>query len=468
MENRTRIRNIDAEMRTHAVRMTDGSLWREVPRFAIPVAATSILEQLFNVADIAVVGNFTGDLSTRYIAAIGANTPIIGMIVSLLIGISLGANVVIANALGRKDAHTVQNAVHTSVTASFIGGMLAAVIGELFAEPLLSLLNIPEEVFPYALTYLRIYLIGLPVILLYNFESAIYRSRGQTKLPLAALVVAGVLNVGANLFFVIVLNLGVTGVAIATVLSNVLSSAFLLYMLIRSKDEVRVHIRQLKIDGESLRIIMKIGLPAGMLGALFSIVDISVQSAVNSLGTNIMAASSSSFNIEILCHHFVAAFSQSCTTFVAQNHGAEKIERCRKALVVCMVETAVFLMISTALVGFFGRELIGLFDHTPEVVENGYLRMLIVFVAYAFCVLYENMDGYLRGFGFSFAPAVITAIGVCGTTLIWIWAVFPAYGTFMCLMLCYPVSRAVTAFMMTVCLMVKRPAQKYTTGALKS
>lgn len=456
------------EMKSNAVHMTEGSLWREIPKFALPVAATSILEQLFNVADIAVVGNFAGDSSTQGIAAIGANTPIVGLIIGLLIGISLGANVVIANALGKKDRQTVSNTVHTSVAASFLCGILAAVIGELFAEPLLSALNIPEDVFSYALTYLRIYLLGLPVILLYNFEAAIFRSRGQTKLPLAALGAAGVLNIGANLLFVIAAHLGVSGVAMATVLSNAFSSAFLFYMLLRSKDEVKVCIGLLKISRKSLRDILKIGLPAGMLGALFSAVDISVQSAVNSLGTMVMAASSASFNIEILCHHFVASFSQACTTFVAQNHGAGKIERCRKTLWVCIAEAAVFLMISTAIVAFLGRNLIGLFNRKLEVIENGYVRMLIVFAAYAFCVLYENMDGYLRGFGLSLAPALITAIGVCGTTLVWVFAVFPVYGTFLCLMLCYPVSRAVTAVMMAVCLVVKHPVRKYLKGVAKA
>ena len=209
--------------------MLNGSIWNKIPQYALPVAATGILEQLFNASDIAIVGNFTGSQSTASVAAVGANSPLIGLILNLFIGIALGANVVIANAVGRKDKKQIHDAVHTSIVAALLGGVLLAILGELLVSTILQQLNVPAEVFPLALRYMRIYLIGMPAILLYNFESAVFRSVGETKMPLIALAFSGVLNVLLNLFFVIVCHRNVDGVSIATVISNVVSSCFLFY-----------------------------------------------------------------------------------------------------------------------------------------------------------------------------------------------------------------------------------------------
>ena len=317
--------------------MLNGPLWNKLPRYALPVAATGILGQLFNAADIAVVGNFTGDMRTAAVAAVGANSPVISLILNLFIGIALGANVVIANAIGRGDRETVHRAVHTSIVTALIGGVLVAVFGQFIAAGLMGLLNVPDDVYPLALAYLRIYLLGMPVILLYNFEAAIFRSVGDTKVPLIALTVSGVLNVILNLFFVIVLKMNVNGVAIATVLSNAVSSVLLLRRLLHG-DLVRVEIRQLRIDPAVFRKIMRIGLPAGIQGAIFSVSNIIIQSAINSLGTVVMAASSAAFNIEIIAYDVLISFSQACTTFVGQNYGAGKIDRCKKTMFLCLIE----------------------------------------------------------------------------------------------------------------------------------
>lgn len=297
--------------------MLNGPIWNKLPRYALPVAATGILGQLFNAADIAVVGNFTGDMRTAAVAAVGANSPVIGLILNLFIGIALGANVVIANAIGRGDRETVHRAVHTSIVTALIGGVLVAVFGQLIAAGLMGLLNVPDDVYPLALAYLRIYLLGMPVILLYNFEAAIFRSVGDTKVPLIALTVSGVLNVILNLFFVIVLKMNVNGVAIATVLSNAVSSALLLRRLLHG-DLVRVELKQLRIDPAIFRKIMRIGLPAGIQSAIFSVSNIIIQSAINSLGTVVMAASSAAFNIEIIAYDVLNSFSQACTTLSAR------------------------------------------------------------------------------------------------------------------------------------------------------
>ena len=282
--------------------MLHGSIWNKIPRFALPIAATGILEQLFNASDIAVVGNFTGAQRTAAVAAVGANSPVIGLIVNLFIGIALGANVVIANAIGRGDKATIRRAVHTSIVTALVGGALVAVLGEVIAAGLLSLLNVPADVYPLAEQYLRIYLIGMPVILLYNFEAAIFRSIGDTRSPLIALALSGVLNVLLNLFFVIVLHMTVNGVAIATVLSNAVSSAILFRKLLRSDTSIRVERRELRIDWAVLRRILQIGLPAGIQSAVFAVSNIVIQSAINSLGKIVMAASSAAFNLEIIAY----------------------------------------------------------------------------------------------------------------------------------------------------------------------
>ena len=321
--------------------MLHGSIWNKLPLFAFPVAATAILEQLFNASDIAVVGNFTGAGKTIAVAAVGANSSIISLIVNLFVGIALGANVVIATAIGRNDKEAVTKAVHTSIVIALLAGIGVTIIGELIANPLLASLQVPEDVFPEALLYLRIYLIGMPVILLYNFEAAVFRSTGDTKTPLVTLTISGILNVLLNLFFVAVLHMTVNGVAIATVASNAVSSVLLFYRLMKTQEMIHVEWKELGIDRKILGQIMKIGLPAGIQSAVFAVANIVIQSAINSLGTVVMAASSAAYNIEIFAYDVLNSFSQACTTFVGQNYGAGQIKRCRKVLILCIIEDAI-------------------------------------------------------------------------------------------------------------------------------
>ena len=335
--------------------MIHGSIWNKIPRFALPVAATAILEQLFNASDVAVVGNFTGEAKTVSVAAVGANSPIISLIVNLFIGIALGTNVVIANAIGRNDRDTVRKTLHTSVLVAIFGGIFVAFLGEAAAAPLLGMLNVPEDVFPLALLYLRIYLIGMPVILLYNFEAAIFRSVGDTKTPLAALAFSGVLNVLLNLFFVAVLHMTVNGVAIATVISNAISSVLLFIKLRRTNGIIHLEAKELKIDSASLKNILRIGLPAGIQSAVFAVSNIVIQSAINSLGTVVMAALSAAYNIEIITYDILNSFSQACTTFVGQNVGAGEMKRCRRTLFLCLAEGIVTLSLAVALILLFGK-----------------------------------------------------------------------------------------------------------------
>lgn len=452
---------MEKELKKQKLDMLNGSIWNKLPVFALPIAATGILEQLFNASDIAIVGNFAQTDKTAAVAAVGANSPIIGLILNLFIGIALGANVVIANAVGRDDKQTVQKAVHTSMVVSVIGGVLVAIIGEIIAEPLLTALNVPNDVLELALLYLRIYFLGMPVILLYNFEAAIFRSIGETKMPLIALTLSGILNVLLNLFFVIVLKMSVNGVATATVLANVVSAGILYIKLVKSDKYIKVEFKKLRIDGKVFAKIMQIGLPAGIQSAVFAVANIVIQGAINSLGTVVIAASSAAFNIEIIAYNVMNSFSQACTTFVGQNFGANKIDRCKKTLFLCLIEDAIASGTAILIVLITGKFLLSIFNNDPEVIEIGYTRLVIIFIAYIFSMLYEVMSGYLRGFGFSLVPAILTTVGVCVLRIIWINTVFPANRTFVTIMTAYPVSLSTTAVLIFIALIIYRPSKRF-------
>ena len=441
--------------------MLNGSIWNKLPRYALPVAATGILGQLFNASDLAIVGNFTGSDSTVAVAAVGANSPVIGLILNFFIGIALGANIVIAHAVGRGDEKTIRKAVNTSVLMALAGGIAIAVAGEFCIEALLRLLNIPEDVFPYALLYIKIYLLGMPAILLYNFEAAIFRSIGDTKTPLLVLAVSGLLNVALNLFFVIVLDMTVEGVAIATAVSNIVSAAILFVLLIKTDRSIHIDIRDIHLYKEFFTKKIKIGLPAGLQSAVFAIANIVIQAAINSLGTVVIAASSAAFNIEIFAYYVLNSFSQACTTFVGQNYGAGQIKRCRKILLLCILEDALASATVIILVLLSGRLLLSIFSSDPQVIEIGYTRLLIILSAYTFSMLYENMSGYLRGFGDSLIPAVLTVIGVCAVRITWIYTVFQVYRTFTSILIAYPVSLSATALLIFTALMIYRPSRRY-------
>lgn len=440
--------------------MLHGSIWNKIIQYALPVAATGILEQLFNASDLAIVGNFTGDAKTVAVAAVGANSPIIGLLLNFFIGIALGVNVVIANAIGKKDENTIHKSVHTSVITAVVCGLVVTLLGEAFIGNLLQMLNVPKDVRPYALEYIRIYLLGMPVILLYNFEAAIFRSIGETKMPLKALALSGVLNVALNLFFVIVLRMTVNGVAIATVIANAVSSVFLFVKLVKMDNVIRIRKQELRFDKKVFVHIIKIGLPAGIQSAVFAVANIVIQAAINSLGTIVIAASSAAFNIEIFAYYVLNSFSQACTTFTGQNYGAGQLKRCKKVLVLCIVEDFIATAIAIILVLVSGKVLLSVFNNDPQVISIGYTRLIMVFSAYTFSMLYENLSGYLRGFGISLVPAILTIIGVCGVRILWIFTVFPRNKAFTTIMAAYPISLAATALLIFIATMVYRPSHK--------
>lgn len=447
-------------LKSSGLDMIHGPIWNKLPLFALPVAATSILEQLFNAADLAVVGRFTGKLGTVCMAAVGANTPIVSLIVSLFVGVALGANVVIAHAIGGGREEQVHIAVGTSVLFAVLAGCAVTVVGEIFAPLILKSMDVPEKVLPLAVIYLRIYLAGLPVIFLYNFEAAIFRAVGKTQIPLLALLLSGGLNVVLNLCFVIGLHRTVDGVATATVISNLISSAFLLWRLFREDTAIHLEGRQLKMHGRVLKKILRIGVPAGVQSAVFSVANIVIQSSVNSLGAAAMAGSSASLNLEALTFWIFNAFGQAATTFVGQNDGADCPERCRRVLSLTLIESFILCGAMMGTVWYFSNSLLGLFNTSPAVIHYGHIKLGMLYSGYFLAIVYEVVSGYLRGFGISLTPAILTTIGVCGVRLLWIFLYFPTHHTFRQLMLAYPLSFIVTAVLVCAALLMLRPARR--------
>lgn len=438
--------------------MVNGSLGDKIVRYAIPLAVTGILQQLFNAADLAVVGRFSGK---EAMAAVGSNAPVIGLLVNLFVGISLGSNVIIAKSIGQRDDENISKAVHTSVVVALLGGVFLAVLGEFLAPEIVKMLDVPGDVYPLAVKYLRIYLAGMPVILLYNFEAAIFRSCGNTQTPLAALVVSGVLNVVLNLFFVLGLGMDVDGVATATVLSNLVSSILLLAALMKTELAIRIDLRKLRVHGHVLGQILKIGIPAGIQGMIFSFANLIIQSAVNSLGTNVMAASSAAFNLEVFSYYIMNSFGQACTTFVGQNYGAGKGDRCRKVLKLCLLQSFVSTAASSVLILLFSTPLLGIFNTDPAVIAAGRIRLEYIFFAYLFSFAQETLSGYLRGFGVSFIPAACAVVGICGVRLTWIFTVFRQSPSFTTVMQVYPLSLGITAAVILAVTLIVKPSRRY-------
>lgn len=438
--------------------MINGSLGDKIIKYAIPLAATGVLQQLFNAADLAVVGHFSGK---EAMAAVGSNAPVIGLLVNLFVGISLGSNVIIAKSIGQGDNENISKAVHTSVIVALLGGLFITLLGEFLAPEVVRMLDVPNDVYPLAVKYLQIYLAGMPVILLYNFESAIFRSCGNTQTPLAALVISGILNVVLNLFFVLGLGMDVDGVATATVISNLVSSALLFGALMRTELAIRIEPKKLRVHGGVLGQILKIGIPAGIQGMIFSFANIIIQSAVNSLGTTVMAASSAAFNLEIFSYYIMNSFGQACTTFVGQNYGAGKSERCLKTLKLCLLQSIVSTAAVSVLILVFSRPLLGIFNTDPDVIATGRIRLEYIFFAYLFSFAQEGLSGYLRGFGVSFIPAACAVIGICGVRLTWIFTVFQKSPSFTTIMQVYPLSLGITAAVILVVTLLVKPSKRY-------
>lgn len=440
------------------IEMTSGPLGGKILKYALLLAATGILQQLFNAADIAVVGQYCG---TNAQAAVGANGPVIGLMVNFFVGISLGSNVVMARLIGKKDAQGVSRAVHSSVLVALTGGFLLLALGETFAGKIVRALSVPNEISGAAEKYLRIYFLGMPVILLYNFEAAIFRSTGDTRKPLAALTISGVVNVALNLFFVRALGMDVDGVATATAVSNLVSATILFIALLRTNSQIKITVKRLKFDAKILSEILRIGVPAGVQSMIFSFANIIIQSAMNTLGAVVIAGSASAFNLEILSYYVINSFGQACSTFVGQNFGAGKNERCLSTLKICLAQCAAAMAISCSLILIFSRTLLAIFNRDSGVIEIGIIRLKFLFTGYVFSFAQEVLSGYLRGWGASLVPALCAMAGICGVRLAWIFTVFKQSRTFITIMTVYPISLAITALAILLATLILRPSKRY-------
>ncbi|MCR5784812.1 MAG: MATE family efflux transporter [Eubacterium sp.] len=437
--------------------MLEGSIGDKIIKFVIPLALTGILQQLFNAADVMVIGQFAGK---NAMAAVGSNAPVINIMICLFIGVSVGANVVIARYIGQNRAEKVKDSVHTSIVFAFFSGLFIAVVGQFVAYPILKAMSVPDEVLSMAVTYLRIYMGGMPVIFLYNFESAIFRSAGDTKTPLIALTISGIINVLLNLFFVIVMQMSVAGVAIATVTANFVSSLLLFIFLRRREGMLKVELGSLKINSDVLKSMLKIGLPAGVQSGVFSLSNLCIQSAINSLGADVMAASSAAFNIEIVIYYIVNAFGQAATTFVGQNYGAGNLKRCRKITRTALLQNIVFTVVASFAILFAGEFLLGLFNSDSAVIGLGLIRLKYILTGEALTSVMETVSGAMRGYGKSMVPAVTTFAGVCGIRIVWVYTVFKTIGSYESLMAVYPLSWAVTALALAVAYFLARPKEE--------
>lgn len=390
-------------------------------RFAVPLMFSSILQLLFNAADVVVVGKFAGDDA---LAAVGCTGSLINLLINLFMGLSVGANVMVARHFGAKRESELKKSVHTSMLLSVLGGLLLTGVGVFFTEGILELMETPAEVLPLAALYLRIYFMGMVPNMIYNFGSAILRAIGDTKRPMYFLALAGVVNVCLNLIFVIVLSWGVAGVAVATVISQTISAVLVVICLLRERGAIRLNLKELKIDKKELLAILRIGIPAGLQGCIFSLSNVVIQKSVNGFGKVTVSGNSAASNLEGFVYVSMNAFHQATLSFMSQNYGAGRYDRLKKiavAGILCVTATGLTL---GNLEYFFGRTLLNIYTSSENVIDAGVVRLSIICTTYFLCGMMDVMVGALRGLGYSFVPMIVSLCGVCGIRLVWLFTVF--------------------------------------------
>ncbi len=435
----------NASAKTGEVDMIHGPLAGKIVRFALPLAASSMLQQLFNAADLAVVGRFA---SAEAMAAVGSNASVINLLVSVFVGLSIGATVLIASQIGAGTRKGISDAVHTVITLALVLGLALTAAGALLAGPILKLMGAPENVMRLAVLYLRIYFTGMPAILLYNYGSAVLRSRGDSMRPFYALVAAGILNVVLNLFFVAVLHLHVIGVALATVLSNCLSGGLIVLFLLKEQGEFRLDLKKLHIRKDYAGAVFRIGVPAGLQGAVFSLSNVVIQTAVNSFGADCIAGMTAAWNFDSISFCLISAFTQAAVTFTSQNYGAGDQKRCGRVYRLCFGIGLGMDMILVLLMQLFKMPLLHLFTVDEAVIAFALIRLKYDFRFHFMCATYEIPGGALRGLNRGLVPALISMLGTCAFRLIYVSFIFPMNRTPETLMMVYPLSWVLTCIAM--------------------
>ncbi|MCI8507251.1 MAG: MATE family efflux transporter [Lachnospiraceae bacterium] len=449
--------------KSYSMDMCNGAILPKLLRFALPLMCSSILQLLFNAADVVVVGRFCGEHS---LAAVGSTASLINLLTNLFMGLSVGANVLVARYFGAREEKRLHDVVHTAIALSIASGAVLTVFGIIFTKQILVWMQTPEEVLGLAAFYLRIYFIGMIAMMLYNFCSSILRAVGDTKRPLYYLLFAGVINVCLNLFFVIVCNLNVAGVGMATVISQCVSAFLIARCLTREKEAYRLCVRDIGFHYKYILKILQIGLPAGLQGTIFSLSNVVIQSSVNSFGAVVMAGNAAAANIEGFVYVAMNSFHQAAVSFVSQNLGAGKFSRINKIAVrslICVIITGCVLGGLAVLCGY---PLLGFYSSKEMVIEAGMVRMKMICGTYALCGMMDVMVGILRGLGYSVMPMIVSLIGACGLRILWIFTIFriPTFHTTEMLYLSYPISWVITLFVHIVCFLVVRKRFPKTDG----
>ena len=432
----------------YEIDMCNGPLLSKILVYAVPLIASGILQLLFNAADMVVAGRFAGNAA---LGAVGATSSLINLLINVFIGMSVGTNVLVAHFYGANRKEELGQTVHTSIALSLISGVILGIAGFMLASPLLSLMGTPDDILPHAVIYMQIYFIGVPGMLLYNFGSAILRAVGDTKRPLYYLLFAGVINVLLNLFFVIVLRIGVAGVALATILSQFVSAALVIKCLMKEEGAYRLNIREIRLYPDKVIRILRVGLPAGFQGAVFSISNVLIQSSVNSFGSVAVAGNTAAQNLEGFVYNAMNSFHQTALSFTSQNMGAKKMDRVKKIMWICVGCVTVTGMLMGFAGLYFANELLSIYSTDSEVIAYGYERLLIIFSTYFLCGVMDVLVGSIRGMGYSIMPMVVSLLGACGLRVVWIFTIFAHYRTPGILYNSYPVTWMVTLLVHLVC-----------------
>ncbi len=439
--------------KSYEMDMCNGPLLGKILLYAIPLMLSSILQLLFNAADVIVVGRFAGHES---LAAVGSTSSLINMLINVFIGLSVGTNVLVAQHYGAGRKDQLKETVHTAVTISLVCGTFLIFVGLLLSRPLLQLMGTPDDVLDKATLYVRLYFVGMPVLMLYNFGSAILRAVGDTRRPLVFLVIAGVVNAVLNLFFVICLNMDVAGVALATVISECISALLVCRCLIRTDGPYRLILSQLGINRIALKRIARIGLPAGFQGAVFSVSNVLIQSSVNSFGSVAMAGNTASANLEGFVYNAMNALYQTNLSFTSQNLGGGKYSRLNRVLLLCWVTVTVVGVVMGGGFVLAGNWLLQVYSSDPEVIRYGMLRLAIVCGPYFLCGWMDVLVGSMRGMGRSVVPMLVSLTGACGFRVLWILTVFRWQHSLVTLYVSYPVSWLLTSCVHFICFLYIR------------
>ena len=442
---------MSTQTKKYEIDMCHGPLLGKILVFYIPLMLSGILQLLFNAADIIVVGQFAGNES---LAAVGSTGALINLIINLFIGLSVGANVLVARYYGANQQAELKEMVQTAIATSVISGILLVFVGFFVAKPALTLMGTPDDVVGQSVLYMRIYFAGMPFMMAYNFGAAVLRAVGDTKRPLYYLLIAGIVNVILNLIFVIYFSMHVAGVATATGISQAISAVLVIRCLLKTDSVYKLELKGIKISMDKLGKMFKIGLPAGVQGALFSISNVLIQSSVNSFGSVAMAGNTAGSNIEGFVYTSMNAFYQSAISFCGQNYGAKEYKRVGKALFICEVLVILVGLLLGNGAYLAGGTLLKLYSSDPEVISYGILRMRYISVIYFLCGMMDVMVGGLRGIGYSIMPMLVSLTGACLFRIVWIYTIFQEVRTLPCLYISYPISWILTFSVHLICFLI--------------